>query len=57
MFRSPVCYSKDGLVLKLLSDGLLQQFVGLLIHAGRGFIDTQELQGRKAEPHVPLLTL
>lgn len=39
----PVCNSEDGLVLKLLSDGLLQQFVRLLVHAGCGFINTQDL--------------
>ena len=43
----PVCDSEDGLVMKLLSDGLLQQFVRLLVHAGCGFIDTQQLQDRK----------
>lgn len=40
--------SEDGLVLKLDSDGLLQQFVRLLIHTGCGFIDTQNLHDRKA---------
>lgn len=38
---------EDGLALKLLSDGLLQQFVRLLIHAGCGFINTQDLHDGK----------
>lgn len=41
---SPVCDGEDGLVLELLPDGLLQQLVGLLVHAGSGFINTQELR-------------
>lgn len=43
----PVCDGEDGLVVKLLSDGLLQQFVRLLVDAGCGFIDTQQLQDGK----------
>lgn len=39
----PVCNSKDSLILKLLSNGALQQFVCLLIHACCGFVNTQEL--------------
>lgn len=31
--------------MKLLPDGSLQQFVRLLVHAGCGLVDTQELQG------------
>ncbi len=48
----PVCYGEDGLVLKPLSDGLLQQLVSLLIDAGCGFINTQELHKEKTESHV-----
>lgn len=40
-----MCDGEDGLVVKLLPDGLLQQFVRLLVHAGCGLIDTQELGG------------
>lgn len=41
----PVCNCEDGLVLKFLPDGLLQEFVRLLVHTGRGLINTQELHG------------
>lgn len=40
----PVCDGEDGLVLKRLPDGLLQQLVRLRIHAGRGFVDAQDLR-------------
>lgn len=41
----PVCDCEDGLLVKPLPDGLLQQCVRLLVHAGRGLINTQELHG------------
>lgn len=43
----PVCDGEDGLVPKPLSDGLLQQSVRLLVHAGCGLIDAQELRVEK----------
>lgn len=51
---APVCDGEDGLVVKLLSDGLLQQFVRLLVDAGGGFIDTQQLQDGKTQCYVPV---
>lgn len=48
----PVCDCEDGLVLKFLPDGLLQEFVRLLVHAGRGLINTQELHGGQPEVSV-----
>lgn len=38
---------EDGLVPKPLPDGLLQQLVRLLVHAGRGLVDAQELRVEK----------
>lgn len=45
--QSPVGNSEHSLVLKLLSNGLLQEFVCLMIHAGSGFINTQDLNDNK----------
>lgn len=53
-----MCDGEDGLVLELLPDGLLQQLVGLLVHAGSGFINTQELRsggGRRVQRQVLVL--
>lgn len=43
----PVRDGEDGLVPKPLPDGLLQQFVRLLVHAGGGLVDAQELRVEK----------
>lgn len=46
---------EDGLVLELLSDGLLQQLVRPLVHAGRGLVDTQNLKDGRAALSDPVL--